>query len=613
MKRAIQLLFFLTLVSLTRAEITRVEPSFWWTGMNDPTLQLLIQGNDIGSAEVTLDTDVVQIASIERVSNANYLFLYLTVDADVEAQKFHIDLRYSGKTERIPYELKERVEGADQVEGFKTHDVVYLITPDRFANGDPSNDSVPGMRETAVDRSEPYGRHGGDLRGIIDRLDYLADLGVTAIWLNPVLENDMSESSYHGYAITDFYKVDPRYGSNELYLELAEEARERGIKIVMDMIFNHCGSQHWWMSDMPTKDWINYASDFKITNHRRTTHQDPYAAEEDEKLMTEGWFVEAMPDLNLRNPLFKDYMIQNSIWWIEYLGLGGIRQDTYPYPDKHAMAEWCERVMAEYPNFNITGEEWSLNPIVLSYWQKGKVNPDGYEGHLPSLIDFPVQDALERALKEEETWGTGWNVLYEMMSSDHIYPDPANNMVFLTNHDMPRFYMDLEKNYPAYQNGLAFILTTRGIPQLYYGDEILMTHDESDGHGHIRKDFPGGWQDDPINGFTGRGLSLYQQRAQEFTKKLLNWRKGATAVHQGKLTHYAPKDGVYVYFRYTEDETVMVILNKNKENYLLDLTRFGKFLNDKSQATNVMTGTSVSLGEALSLPVQEPTILEITE
>ncbi len=600
------------MLSVAFSAIKRVEPAFWWAGMKDPFLQVLIHGDSIGGAEVRLSGTQITVERIERVENDNFLFVYLDTGRAVAGERFKIILeRNNTVIEEIDYELKERLGDSRPIKGFDNSDVMYLITPDRFANGDPSNDSVPGMRETAVDRNEPYGRHGGDLQGIIDNLDYLAELGITAIWLNPILENDMPESSYHGYAITDYYKVDPRYGTNEQYLDLADKARERGIKIVMDVVFNHSGVEHWWMKDMPSSDWINFYPDYQVTNHNRTTHQDPYAAQSDADLMTQGWFVPSMPDLNLRNPLMKDYLIQNSIWWIEYLGLGGFRQDTYPYPDKHAMAEWCERVMHEYPDFNITGEEWSLNPSVLAYWQDGKENADGYDGNLPSLLDFPVQDSLERALKEEETWGTGWRTLYETLGTDHVYPDPFNNVIFLGNHDKPRFYMEVGKSLNAYKNGLAFILTSRGIPHLYYGDEILMTHDESDGHGHIRNDFPGGWAGDEVNGFTGVGLASDEMNALHFTRTLLNWRKGNLAVQEGSLMHFAPEDAVYVYFRTYEDQKVMVALNKNTEPYFLKVDRFEAAIGDATVARDVVRGFEVSLADMITLTPGEPSVFEL--
>jgi glycosidase len=467
------------------------------------------------------------------------------------------------------------------------------------------------MNESRIDREDPYGRHGGDLQGIIDNLDFIDEMGYTALWLNPVLENNQPQSSYHGYAITDYYKVDPRFGDNELYLELSEKASDKGIKLIMDMIFNHCGSEHWWMDDLPSADWINYYPDFKITNHKRTVNQDMYASQTDTELMTRGWFVETMPDLNQHNPLLKNYLIQNSIWWIEYLGLGGIRMDTYPYPEKEMMAEWCERVLYEYPNFNIVGEEWSENPVIVSYWQKGKKNHDGYRPQLPSVMDFPLQTALASALTEEENWGSGLVKLYEALAMDFLYPNPHNITIFPDNHDMPRFYMQVGMDRALFNLGIAYILTMRGIPQIYYGTEILMDHTEGDGHGYIRKDFPGGWEGDERNAFTGENMTEEALETQEMFKTLLNWRKNKEVIHKGDILHFGPADNVYVYFRYTEDEKVMVIINKNREEYTLDLNRFDEILEGAEEGREVLSGMKTDLGKGeLDLQAMIPYIIE---
>ena len=386
----------------TRAQVDRVEPPFWWAGMKNHKLQLMVYGENISETQVFLEYEGVRVDSVTSVKNPNYLFIDLNLDTDVKPGSFDIHFKVKGKTKyRYRYNLHQREAGSGNREGFNNSDVMYLLMPDRFANGDPVNDEVEGLLE-GQKRSHPYGRHGGDIKGVIDHLDYLRDMGFTAIWLNPVLENDQEQWSYHGYATTDYYRVDPRLGSNEDYRNLGEMASEKGIKLVMDMIFNHCGSGHWWMKDVPMQDWINLYPDYAVTNHRRTTNQDPYASDSDKKLMTEGWFVPTMPDLNLDNTFLANYLTQNSIWWIEYVGLAGIRMDTYPYPDKYAMAEWNKRILDEYPDFNITGEEWTLNPALVSYWQKGQSNYDGYNGYITSMMDFPLQNALFRALTEKE-------------------------------------------------------------------------------------------------------------------------------------------------------------------------------------------------------------------
>jgi len=377
------------------------------------------------------------------------------------------------------------------------------------------------------------------------------------------------------------------------------------------MIFNHCGSEHWWMEDPPFEDWINHYPRFVSTNHRRTVNMDPYASEIDRKGMVDGWFVSAMPDLNQRNLYMAEYLIQNSIWWIEYVGLAGIRMDTYPYPDKEMMAEWNRRVLLEYPDFNIVGEEWSLNPVIVSYWQAGQNNRDGYDGLVPSMMDFPLQSAVSEGLKEEETFTTGLIRIYDMLANDLLYPDPSNLVIFPDNHDMARFFMQLDMDVDLYKNGIAFFLTTRGIPQIFYGSEILMTHTEGDDHGNIRKDFPGGWEGDKINGFTGAGLMRDQAEVQNFFWTLLNWRKDKEVVHNGKLMHYAPQDGVYVYFRYNNRGKVMVLINKNKKEYKLDLARFDKMLDGVMGGREIISGKELTLKDELLLDPLTPMIIEL--
>lgn len=580
--------------------------------MKNPHLQLMVHAPEIADAKVEINYPGLEVKSVSRLVSPNYLFIDLELNENIKPGSFPIEFFKDGnKTFSYDYKLLEREPGSSEREGFNSSDVIYLLMPDRFANGDPSNDIIKTMEETKLDRKDPYGRHGGDIKGIIDNLDYLGEMGFTALWLNPLLENDMPEASYHGYAITDFYKTDPRFGTNEDYKRLTDLAAEKGIKMVMDMVFNHCGSYHWWMEDLPSPDWINYYPEFKITNHRRTVNQDPYAAESDLKLMRDGWFVASMPDLNQQNPFLAEYLIQNSIWWIEYLGLGGIRMDTYPYPDKYMLAEWCERVLDEYPDFNIVGEEWSTNPITVAYWQKGQDNKDGYEPHLPTVMDFPLQDAVTRSLNEEEGWNTGLIKMYESLSNDYIYPDPQNILVFPDNHDMPRFYMQLGMDQDLYKLGITYYLTTRGIPQFLYGSEILMTHTEGDGHGYIRKDFPGGWESDKVNAFTGENMGEDELAMQEFFMRLLNWRKENPVIHTGELTHFSPVDDVYVYFRYDDSKTVMVIINKNQKKYELDLERFHSFISGSKEGLDILNNKKVMLLDKLVLDPVTPYVIQI--
>lgn len=608
MKRII-LAFCLIWLAFTAfpAGIERVEPMFWWSGMKNPHLQLLIYGKDIGNTRVTVDYPGVVLRSVSQVENPNYLFIDLMLH-NTRPGTFPIRFTTGGKVvAEYNYELKQREPGSAEREGFTAADAMYLIMPDRFANGNPANDYVAGMQEKP-NRSFRGGRHGGDIQGLTDNLDYIAGMGFTAIWLNPLLENDQPSYSYHGYSTTDFYKVDARYGSNEEYRAFALKARDKGIKLIMDMIFNHCGSEHWWMKDLPSADWINQYPDYQITNHVKTLVQDPNGSQYDRSQMLDGWFVPTMPDLNQKNPFMATYLIQNSIWWIEYANLSGIRMDTYPYPDKEVMAEWNLRVLEEYPRFTNVGEEWHNNPAIVSYWQKGKKNLDGYDGQIPSMMDFPLQNAVSRGLSEPGTGGL--MQIYDALAMDFQYPDPLNLVIFPDNHDMSRFYMQVNEDYDLFRMGIAYFLTTRGIPQIFYGTEVLMTH-PGDDHGDIRADFPGGWKGDKVNGFTGAGLTPRQKEAQEFIRKLLHWRKDKDVIHSGKTTHFLPFDGMYVYFRHNEEDLVMVVLNKNSTQTAMKTERLAEMLTGKTSAREIITGkTFPSLGE-LILPARSVSVFEI--
>ncbi|MDA9184071.1 glycoside hydrolase family 13 protein [Flavobacteriaceae bacterium] len=600
--------FFIS-TSLFAQEIKRIEPPNWWVGMNNPSLQILLYGDDIGALTPVISHANVQLKKVQSVENPNYLFLDLLLADDMAATTVNIDLLKGNKiVKRIEYAFLDREAGLT-ANGFDSSDVMYLITPDRFANGDTSNDEILGMRE-GLDRSFDSGRHGGDIKGILDNIDYIKELGFTAIWLNPILENDMDTYSYHGYAATDFYKVDARYGTNEEYKKLCQIAQSKGVKIIMDMILNHSGSEHWFVKDPPTSKWINNNNTFKPTSHKRTTHQDPYASEYDKKAFVDGWFVDTMPDLNQREALMATYLIQNTLWWIEYAGINGIRMDTYPYPDKNFMSDWTAAVMDQYPNFNIVGEEWSLNPVVVSFWQRGKVNSNGYVSSLPSVMDFPIQDTFNRSLVAPENWNSGWINVYEMLGNDHLYPDPSNLVIFPDNHDMDRFFTQINYDFDLFKMGMVYFSTLRGIPQFYYGTEILMKN-EKEGHGQIRSDFPGGWKGDIINGFTGKGLTTQEQEAKALTTKLLNWRKEKAVIHTGKLMQFAPEDGVYSFFRYNEKETVMIIFNKNDKETAVSLDKYNEIIGDKRNAFDVLNDRRFSLESTLRIPPKTALILEI--
>ncbi|MEM6263355.1 MAG: glycoside hydrolase family 13 protein [Bacteroidota bacterium] len=615
MQRITTTLFLIVSIFSLHAQEIRVEPPNWWIGMQNDTVQLLVHAEGAGKWQPSVKAKGVTLLQTHTATSPNYLFLDLKITPEAKPGSIKIKFSENGKTVAThAYPISQRSPEFAQVEGFQAKDVMYLITPDRFANGDTTNDSVEGLREKGTDRSEDYARHGGDLRGIINHLDYIADMGFTTIWPNPMLENDMPKSSYHGYAITDYYKVDPRYGTLEEYQELAEKGRAKGIKLIMDGVVNHCGSKHWWMEDLPFEDWLNYQEKIQVTNHKRTVNQDLYAAEVDKQRMTGGWFVPQMPDLNQRNPFMATYLIQNSIWWIEMLGLAGIRQDTYPYPDKYFLSNWTCRIMQEYPNFSITGEEWSYNPVIVAYWQQGHDNPDGYTSCLKSPMDFPMQGTLSKALVEPENWNSGLIKLYEALANDFIYTNPNDLLTFADNHDMDRIFTQVKDDPALAKMAMAYLLTVRGIPQVYYGTEVLMGNSAKPGdHGLIRTDFPGGWPGDTQNAFTGKALSQQQKDMQAYVKALLNWRKTEPAIYEGKTLHFAPVKGVYVYLRYTETSRILVVMNKNKEEVDVPLSHYQEAIQGAKTGTDVLWKETVELGETLKVPPVSTRIMNLGE
>lgn len=599
------------------AQIDRVEPPNWWVGFENDELQLLVKGDNISLYSPELEYPGVSIQKVHTAKSPNYLFLDLKISPDANPGVMTIVFDTKGKKKiKYDYELKGRQKDGKDYVGFDSSDVIYLITPDRFANSDPSNDIVKGLRETTIDRSDDYARHGGDIRGITNHLPYIDDMGFTAIWSCPLLTNDMDTYSYHGYAITDLYEIDPRFGSLEDYVDLSAKANEKGVKLIMDQVANHCGLEHWWMKDLPFDDWVNYQSKFEAgektiySNHRRTTNQDIYASKIDAIGMADGWFVDSMPDLNQNNPFMATYLIQNSIWWIETAQLGGIRQDTYPYPDKIFMSNWAGAIMKEYPNFSIVGEEWSYNPLLVGYWQQGAKNHDGYESNLRSSMDFPMQRKIVEALNEEEKWDKGLVKIYEGLANDFHYPSPRDIMIFPDNHDMDRIHTQLNQDAVLTKMALAYHLTLPRIPQLYYGTEILMENSAKPGdHGLIRTDFPGGWEGDKVNAFTGEGLNQEQLDSQKYLKALLQYRKNSKAIHEGKTIHFAPENGIYVMFRVADDETLVVILNKNAEAVELNLNRFKEMTLEDKELKNIITGEKMTWKDSLSLDKKGALIL----
>ena len=578
--------------------------------MQRPTLEILFYGENIAAYEP--GSDNLTITRVDKTDNPNYLFL--TIDTRQRAAgTVQIDFKQNGQLQfSTDYEFKERITGSGSREGFDSSDVIYLIMPDRFANGDPSRDSHPEMHEQ-VNRSEIGGRHGGDLRGIITHLDYIKGLGATAIWSTPLCEDNDQGGSYHGYAQSNVYRIDPRLGTNEEYAELADKLHQRGMKLIMDYVTNHWGLEHWLIKDLPSDDWIHQFPEYRQTNHRMTAQMDPNASERDLKNCVEGWFVPSMPDLNQSNPKMLNYLIQNAIWWIEFAGLDGFRVDTYSYNDKKTIAAWTKAIMDEYPNFNIVGEIWMHHQAQIAYWQKD--SPIGaiqnYNSHLPSVMDFTLHDAIMEVFDEEEPqWNTGMVKIYDNFVNDFLYPDVDNVLVFAENHDTPRIneiYPDIKK----YKLVMSLIATVRGIPQIYYGSEIGMKGKKSIGDGDIRQDFPGGWPDDEQSAFEASGRSDYQNEYYDFTSRLFNWRKSAEVIHKGKMTQYTPEDNLYIYFRSLGEKVVMIVLNPNTESRELSLERFKESIQANTSGIDIISGEEYSLNAELFVNENTALILEL--
>jgi neopullulanase len=613
MMKLLFLAIILSIYSISFAQVTidHVEPPNWWVGMKNNSVQLMIHGNNIGRTDPDVNMKGVKIKRSHK-AGPDYLFLDLQLSKDLKP----CTVQLSFNDDRKPlatwnYELKARESGSALRQSFSTADNIYLIMPDRFANGDPSNDDMPGMKEKA-DRSNPSGRHGGDIKGIKDHLDYLQKMGVTAIWCTPLLENNMPDYSYHGYAITDLYKTDPRFGTNDSYREMVAEAHRKGIKVIMDMVFNHFGTNHWWMKDLPQKDWINQWPDFTRSNFHGVSNIDPHASTYDRDRMIKGWFDNTMADFNQKNQDVSKYLIQNSIWWIEYAGLDGIRQDTYPYSDQEFMAKWMKQLREEYPNFHVVGEVWLNTPPQVAYWMDNSLNNNGFRSYLTNVFDFPLAFAIQKAFSENEGWDTGMGRLYDIISQDFVYSDPMNLVLFADNHDVERMYQVL-KNKENVRMALAFIYTMRGIPMIYYGTEALSDRGSLEGDAGKRKDFPGGWEGDNINLFTGQNSSNEQKELTEYLTNLQNWRKGNKTVQEGKLTHFIPEDGIYVYFRSLGESSVMVIMNNNTKEKTVETKRFRECLEGFKHGRDALESSIIKDLDKIEVPGKTARIIELSK
>ncbi|MFD2556731.1 glycoside hydrolase family 13 protein [Sphingobacterium tabacisoli] len=588
----------------------KIEPISWWAGMENPFVQLTIYGKDINKTTVEINYPGVNLIRVHQVENSNYLFADLEISKDAKAGLVPIKFSQNGKvkfTYNYPIGTKSSAAG---IQGVNNSDLIYQILPDRFSNGDKRNDIVPNMRETGLNRDSMYYRHGGDLQGIINKLDYIYDLGATAIWLTPVLENNMEKASYHGYAITDHYKIDPRFGTNEQYKSFVEKCHQKGIKVIKDIIHNHFGDQHWTISDLPFKDWVHQWPSFTQTTYKDQTVFDPYASSLDKKKMVNGWFVKTMPDMNQENTFVQNYITQHVIWWVEYARLDGLRLDTYPYNYLPYMKEWAERMKLEYPNLSIFGEALVNSNISQAYFSGGNKLNQGIDTSLPGVIDVSVKDAIYESINGQFGWTTGVNSLYSTLAEDFIYVTPENNVVFLDNHDLSRSFSILKENLSAYKSAYTILLTTRGIPQTYYGFEILMKN-FCDPDGLVRSDFPGGWQEDRTDKFTHEGRSPEENEFFNHFKTLANYRKKTSALQTGKLMQFVPEDGVYTYFRYDSNKTIMVIVNPTNQIKTLDTARFKERLQESDSAMDVLENKIFRFEKQMDIPANKTMVLEL--
>lgn len=589
--------------------VRKVEPVNWWVGMKNPKLQLVLYGDSIGGLSVKMPREHLRLTTVRQVENPNYLFLDLEVDAHAAAGYYPIEL-YKGenKISSFNYELKVR-EDLSGAQGVRSEDLIYLIMPDRFANADTANDIVTGMREDVVNRDSMYYRHGGDIAGVINHLDYLHDLGVTAIWLTPVLTNDMPQASYHGYANTENYHVDPRLGTNETYRLLSKELHKRGMKLVHDVVPNHVGLYHWTVIDRPSTDWLHEWTEFTQTSYRDQTIFDPYGASVDRDKMEKGWFVATMPDLNHDNELVRKYITQSHIWWIEYAGVDGFRIDTYPYNDLAFMAEWTEAIRLEYPDFSFFGETWVHSVPNQAYFLGGQHVGQPIDTFLEGVTDFQLNYAIKDALTYEKN---GANRLYEVLGSDYQYPQPLSNVIFLDNHDKDRFFSVVGEDLEKYKSAFAWLLTYRGIPQMYYGAEVLMKNFNAP-DGLLREDFKGGFLGDEVNKFESSGRTEAEEAMFQHIRTLANYRKQNTVLHNGMTKHYVPEHNVYVYFRYNAEQSVAVFMNCSDEQVELPLARYGESFGKADHMRNILTGEMIDIAELLSLRPYQTIVAELIQ
>ena len=592
---AIKLLLINTVLSQPLI-VDKIEPPNWWVGMNWNRVQLMVYGNALTNINARFDDDNLKIEEIHKIENSAYAFIDILIPPDIEARTYQLILSNSENEIRIDFQIFDRNINEQEHRGFNSDDIIYLITPDRFVNGDPSNDLVSGMRDK-WNTADKLGRHGGDIQGIIDKLDYIDDLGFTAIWINPLIENDM-DISYHGYGATDLYNIDPRFGNNELYRHLVNKSHQRGIKIIMDHVSNHVGKHHSWISNLPKDDWLNGSPECHENNHHaKKVLNDIYGDSLSWKNVKNGWFVDEMPDLNQKNPFLANYIIQNTLWWIEYSGIDGIREDTYPYSDRQFLANWAEAILSEYPDFNIVGEVWIHDPVFISTYQAGSYLSREFDSHLPSVTDFGLFEAFGRVFNRDESI----KEIYSMLQKDFLYPDPNNLLTFLDNHDVMRTIDLVNGDIQRFKLALQILLTTRGIPQIYYGTEIGLKG--GDDHGYIRRNFPGGFPEDKRNAFEPVGRTHSENDIWQFMKMLIDLRKSYKALSRGRLTHYPVSGEFYRYVRSFGDETILLIANNMAEDREIDSTLLDQIISSGDILENLKTGKDIIWSDEMKLNV----------
>ena len=624
------------------AQVSRVEPLSWWTGMKTE-LQLMVQGPEISSYQVSIAGKGLRVKDVHKADSPHFVFVDVEVSPSARPGTYYLLFEREGQTFKYPYLIREREKGSAARESFTVADMIYLIMPDRFASAFADNDeawqggeyfdgsarpwTVPATPDK-VDRGDAVARHGGDIQGMMNHLDYIADLGATAIWCTPLLLDNQPRESYHGYACADYYHIDPRFGDNEHYKAFVAKAHQKGIKVIMDVVTNHCGTAHWWMEEPPFKDWYHVSEPYMQMNALFSVYMDPHASVRDRERQESGWFVPSMPDMNLDNPFVLKYFQQWAIWWIEYAGLDGLRVDTYPYNEPEPMSRWCKAVTDEYPGMNIVGECWDMNIPQLAYWQKDNPNKNGFNSNLPSIMDFPLQQAMLRALNEDQVfWDEGMTRIYSVLAQDFAYQDLSHMVTFFANHDHARTGDVLQRDPARMKLALTLLATLRGIPQLYYGDEMMFLErkDCQPHDGAKRIDFPGGWEGDACDLFTAEGRAsapeMYAAAAElhDYTRILFRWRKGCKAVQEGKTLHFLSRrnvgphnitDNCYAFFRYTDTEAVFVYINNTAEPRVLDWNHYREFVSGPVSGTEIISGEPVTLRDGLSVAPRSAIVVE---